>query len=278
MILKVQYHTLEEQLYKDGFVKLGSINPDSFLEFRKQSRDVQPTLKKYVKEGQIIASINTPNPLKKQAIDLVDRYLNSFLNNYLNTETTETHGVGLILKPFGFNSDICHQDSNITKEPDDYSINAWVSFVDSHRFNGQLWMLPGSHQFERTIRPFGINPFYKQSIARRIWQKMVPVSSKAGEVILFHRSIIHGSSRNFLPYSRLAAQSVIIPKNARFLQFHRHTNDPDGKISSYYVPKDHFMKDVPKEDFYQETYPKFYSDIPNQKEIIEKLSLFLDRY
>jgi hypothetical protein len=100
---------------------------------------------------------------------------------------------------------------------------------------------------------------------------MTPLPCKAGDIILFHRSLIHGSSKNILPWHRVAAEAVIISKGAPFVQYRFDSEISKEDIVRYEVPFEHFMKPVPKEDFYNRVYPYQLRQTHTDSEIMENL-------
>ena len=165
----------------------------------------------------------------------------------------ELYPVAHILKPFGKRGDIWHQDASIIDERENFSLNVWTPLVNSNRLNGCLWVFPGSHISEVNFRQFGYNPI--QGETEKIMKRhMIPVNVKAGEILLFYRNIVHGSSFNYLPKTRIAVESIIIPKKAQFYNYHRDEKLAHNKILAYKVDMEHFLRPVPKQDFYENKY------------------------
>ena len=255
-----------------GYTKIGVMPDDMLKDFWKETKALVKEAQQLHDPNQILALINASHHLKLKSNAIVGKYLNMFLREFISEDEADVFPVGHIIKPFGLKSDICHQDSTIVEEEEGhFSLNAWVSFVDSNRMNGCIWALPGSHTFEHYYRPFIPNPFFEKPITKDIWKKMTPIHSEPGEVLLFHRSLVHGSSRNYLPWARIAAESIIKTKGAPFVQYRFDSEISEDKIVRYEVPFKHFMKPVPKEDFYNKVYPYQLRDCETEDEIVDKL-------
>ncbi len=236
-----------------GYTKIGTLHPDVLEEFKYASTQlVRNTQKKYPK-GELYNLINADWATKTASNKIVEKYLIPFLEETLDTEKVAVYPVSHIIKPFGIRSGIWHQDSSIVDERTDFSLNAWTSLVDSTTLNGCLWIFPGSHINENHFRQFGFNPVAGK-LLKKLHRHLIPIETKAGEVLLFHRNIIHGSSRNWLPWNRIAVEGIVVPKNVQFYNFHREESVSKDKILGFQVEMDHFLRASPKEDFYNGRY------------------------
>lgn len=185
--------------------------------------------------------------------DIVRSFHTSHLVNHLEMSIVDAFPVAHIFKPFGLKSDIWHQDASIVDETIDFSLNAWTPFVNSNKMNGCIWVLPGSHISEVNYRQFGYNPIEDET-AKILKKHMIPIHVKAGEILLFYRNLIHGSSVNYLPKTRIAVESIIVPKNVQFYNYHRDQALLKDSILAYKVDMEHFLQPVPKQDFYDGKY------------------------
>lgn len=185
--------------------------------------------------------------------DIVRNFYTKRLVKFMETSVVDVFPVAHILKPFGRKGDIWHQDASIVDERYDFSLNAWTPLVNSNRLNGCIWVLPGSHISEVNFRQFGYNPIENET-AKILKKHMIPIHVKAGEILLFYRNLIHGSSVNYLPKTRIAVESIIVPKNVQFYNYHRDEALLKDNILAYKVDMEHFLKPVPKQDFYEGKY------------------------
>ncbi len=236
-----------------GYTRIGKLDSEILQELKRESNIlIKKTKNKYPK-GELFNLINCDFETKTASNKMVDKYLNPYLRKALDSSKADIYPVSHLIKPFGLKSDIWHQDSAITDERKDFSLNAWMPLVDSTKVNGCLWIFPGSHINTNYFRQFGYNPVQK-NLLKALKKHLIPVYVKAGEVLLFHRSIIHGSSRNWLPYRRIAVESIIVPKNVQFYNFHRESSISTEKILGFQVEMAHFLRANPKDDFYNGKY------------------------
>jgi len=254
MITTIDKEARLRELQYLGYTKLGKIDFKLLSKLKIETVElVKITEKKYPK-GELFNLINADVETKLASNDIVRRYLNVSLERWLDKNIVDIYRVSHIIKPFGVKSGIWHQDSAIVDENIHFSLNAWMPLVKSHRLNGCLWIFPGSHISKNFKRQFGFNPI-KGNILKQLKKYFVPINIEAGEVLLFHRNLIHGSSINFLPMKRIAIESVVVSKSAQLLNFHRDDKIAKNKILAYHVDQAHFLKNNPKEDFYNGLYP-----------------------
>lgn len=265
------------QLKYLGYTKIGKLPQEVLEELKEKSETLVKETKKRYPKGELFNLINCDYDVKMASNEMVDNYFNPFLKDIIDTNKADVYAVSHLVKPFGLKSDIWHQDSAIVDERVAFSLNAWTPLVNSTKLNGCLWVFPGSHINTNLNRQFGYNPVEKD-LLKSLQKYMIPVYVEAGEVLLFHRSIIHGSSRNWLPYSRLAVESVVVSKDVQFYNFHREEAWSKDKVYGFQVDMEHFMKPDPKEDFYKGTYPKIEFDDPGFEGIAENLLSHVAEY
>lgn len=249
-----------KSLNEQGYVVLGKMEENRFQEMKSASMELIHSIPKSDKSNQLLNLINASHPIKLASNSLIERYFNPILTQFISDQQATIFPVSHILKPFGLKSDIWHQDSSIVDERDAFSLNAWISLIPSNRFNGCLWVVPGSHHNDNHFRQFGYNPV-QGDLLRKMNKKIVPIEVDAGEIVLFHRNLLHGSSRNWLPKTRVALESVVISKGAQLYNFHREESMHKNKIIGFKVDMEHFLRENPKADFYNNRYAyELYND------------------
>ena len=205
-----------------GFTKIGFLDGNSLRELTEDTEEFLKDANARCPNHELFNLINSDLETKIGSNKIVKHYLNPFLEQVFDEEKVDIYPVSHIVKPFGWNSAIWHQDSSIVDERSDFSLNAWMPFVDSNRLNGCMWFLPGSHMSTIFFRQFGFNP-YVGTLLKQIKPLLQPIKVNAGEVVLFHRNLIHGSSVNYLPKKRIAIESVVVSKGAQLYIQHFNT-------------------------------------------------------
>lgn len=135
-----------------------------------------------------------------------------------------------------------HQGVNFTDESKHDTFTAWTPLIDVNENNGCLFVLPGSHKLWHQIRktPDFIPPI--RNIKDHLWNKYaVEIKMKAGEALVFHHRLIHGSKPNFSNSVRLATLNAFIPKEAPLLLYTSKTMDiNDRELEVYQFHKDNY--------------------------------------
>ena len=131
-----------------------------------------------------------------------------------------------------------HQDWTVVDESKYASITIWVPLVDTSETNGAMRVLPGSHQFTKTLRAPTLPSEYA-GVNENIWNAMITVPMKAGEALIFDHALLHASSVNTTNKERLAITYGLIPEEATLLLYHLNENK---KLEKYRMPDDMFQR------------------------------------
>lgn len=135
-----------------------------------------------------------------------------------------------------------HQGVNFTDESQYDTFTAWSPLIDVNENNGCLFVLPGSHKLWHQIRKTPDFIPAIRNIKEHLWEKYaIEVKMKAGEALVFHHRLIHGSKPNFSNSVRLATLNAFIPKEAPLLLYTSKTSDiNDRELEIYQFHKDNY--------------------------------------
>lgn len=233
------------ELFYLGYSKIGNIGKDSLTSLLIDTKEILPEIKKWNSNGKFFAMIDTNLSLFIKSNKIVEKNLIPCLENYFDITDVDIQAASHLVKPYGQNSLFAaHQDSAIVEEPENFSINVWTPLTNINRLNGCLWVLPGSHIFPYYTRTASNKALNNPKTQKELWKRMIPISFKAGDLFLFHRSLIHGSSKNYLPWQkmRIAVESLILPKKAQMKIFYKCSSLKEDEIYMFDVRKEHFFE------------------------------------
>ena len=91
--------------------------------------------------------------------------------------------------------------------PHKYLVGAWVALEDTHKENGPLTVIPGSHK-EKYI---DIPKLIQKSGTDQI-KNAVPMTCNAGDVFIMNRQILHGSFANTSKERRVTINEGFFPR------------------------------------------------------------------
>lgn len=135
-----------------------------------------------------------------------------------------------------------HQGVSFTDESKYDTFTAWTPLIDVSESNGCLFVLPGTHKMWHQVRktPDFTPPI--RNIKEHLWKKYaIEIKMSAGEALIFHHRLIHGSKPNFSNELRIATLNAFIPKEAPLLLYTSKTDDPeDMELEVFRFNKDNY--------------------------------------
>lgn len=145
--------------------------------------------------------------------------------------------------PGGMSGFGLHHDLTLVDESRFRSCEVWCALEDTHADNGQLWCVPGSHEWVPTMRGIHSFPTCFQDVEKRIIDRhAVPVPLKAGEAIVFNHATLHFSYPNKTETPRLVAIMDLIPTDAT----HIHVfGDGEGNVEAYEIDESFWVDNNP---------------------------------
>lgn len=135
-----------------------------------------------------------------------------------------------------------HQDWNYTDETIHPSATVWCPLATITKQNGALFALKGSHLFFKNFRS-GNLPSARIAISKELDKHLTYLEIKAGDAVIFHPALFHGSCPNQTNRLRVIAASVILPENTAISYFHRKSNT---EICHYTMEQYDFMDCIPE--------------------------------
>jgi Phytanoyl-CoA dioxygenase (PhyH) len=200
----------------DGFSVLGLGQTDlcgtliGALENIKEQRDVHRIHSEDI-DGYSMAIVTNPHLGSQAFADLISGILNRLDPIFSSSGLVE--GSYVLSKTAGHGMSVpWHQDSALatyrTSTPS-HRISAWMPLQDTSVDNGGLWIYPRSHKAGKI---YHVTIEHRNGLnQRRIRDEDLckldspsPLTVKAGDVVLLHENVIHGSFRSFASTCRHA--------------------------------------------------------------------------
>ena len=128
---------------------------------------------------------------------MLDARFHSVLKALYNGEVLAAQSM-LYFKPPGARGQALHQDNFYLKVAPGNCMAAWLSLDDADQENGGMFVVPGSHQVG-ILCPHPADPqvsFTVEEVDVPQGLTPVPCDLKAGDVLFFNGSVIHGSYPN----------------------------------------------------------------------------------
>lgn len=126
----------------------------------------------------------------------------------------------LLIKPgISGNEMHLHQDWTFTNEAHFTPVTLWIALQNTDPSNGCLFALPQSHRWFKNYR----SHHYETARIEKAFldSKVVSLPVNAGDVILFHPAVFHGSFPNKTSQDRVVVSSTILPSGAPYLHVKR---------------------------------------------------------
>lgn len=227
---------IEQCLLQDGFAIVGKLNEDELAH-------LTTTIDAYLPETAITDfyySLLTHTPAENiNIMQSQNEILQDFFYHNFNNIRTVTSS--FLVKPPMQSELFLHQDWCYTNEVKHNAYNVWIPLQDVDIHNGALFFLPGSHNWFQNFRSGAYDTARISSANPDIAKKVVTVSLKKGEVILFHPALFHGSHPNRTKQNRVIAATTVMDKDAPFLYYHAKNT---GFTNVYSLPDSYFVTNL----------------------------------
>jgi hypothetical protein len=151
-------------------------------------------------------------------------------------------GAGFRVKQTGPESVLClHQDPTMVDEEREWSMNFIVPLIDTTRDNGALRVIPGSHKYLPKVRSMNLNDRHADRAAEELVESIELVPMRAGDVIFYLNSILHGSGPNMTGSHRPVVLGTLMSAGSPIVLYFRKHEEPT-LVERYEVPDDFFAK------------------------------------
>lgn len=290
---------LEEKFQKDGYVIIPFLSDE---EVKDMWNAYQDTL---TQSGGLITSddanlaeritydftfIDKNIEYKKLVFKIITERFEKYVQKYLADYTPII--ANFIRKKTNDGEVPLHQNWAFVDERKYTSVSIWCPLIDSNEQNGTLQVVPGSHKRFGEFRGPMV-PWELENIKMDIIKKhLIPMNVKAGQAVVLDDSLVHYSAINKTDELRLAIQLILMPSEVKSIHYHMNPQKSMNDIEVLEVDRDFYMNFNPwkqpehvkvvrkikykpfnmsLKDFEKNIYSTRIDEIPEKKNIIEKL-------
>lgn len=179
---------------------------------------------------------------RERALRLTWPIIKKKIGTVIQEEHCEAYGGSFMLKPTGEKSLLApHQDSSLTDETKFAAFYGWIPLQDVSVLNGCMHIIPGSHLWGNHYRSLDV-PWLFEAYTDLLYQFIVPVEMKKGQLLIFDSALVHGSYPNLSDKIRISLNLFMKNKQTDVLHFFSDSQTPKHKIECYKVSFDYFAQ------------------------------------
>lgn len=225
----------EHQLISKGYVTLPLLNEEEIKFLLSEHSKIEPQ-----REEAFYTSIwHTDKRYRESVNRLISEIIPAKLRTILN-DYKPVFANFMIKKPIQKSTLDFHQDWTFVDESQYIAVNVWVPLVDTHKQNGALHVIEGSHRYIIPYRGRNIEgPYWHLSKYLRKYFS-TPLEVPKGHAVIFDERLIHGSFDNLSSIDRIAVSNVMAPSESQL--YHYFKQAPGDTISVMKVKEDFFTK------------------------------------
>lgn len=233
-VLLPKYHTLQQELSQNGFVKISFLDADQLavlLKHYKEYLETDMPFSNGIHMSTWMSDVNKKLTLRNTIEKVLKKSFDHYFTDYKVTNTTF-----IIKKKHKTSNFPLHQDWSFVDEEKYEALNLWIALQDTTIHNGGLYVIPGSHKLPNKIRGAGMLSIDYSPSHKQLKPYLEPVSLKAGQALLFYYAVIHGSPNNNSRSDRVILSTSVMPEQAPMLV--NYYNPTQNTTEQYAMPDD----------------------------------------
>lgn len=233
-VLLTKYHTLQQELSQNGFVKISFLDADQLavlLKHYKEYLETDMPFSNGIHMSTWMSDVNKKLTLRNTIEKVLKKSFDHYFTDYKVTNTTF-----IIKKKHKTSNFPLHQDWSFVDEEKYEALNLWIALQDTTIHNGGLYVIPGSHKLPNKIRGAGMLSIDYSPSHKQLKPYLEPVSLKAGQALLFYYAVIHGSPNNNSRSDRVILSTSVMPEQAPMLV--NYYNPTQNTTEQYAMPDD----------------------------------------
>ncbi|MBL8778772.1 MAG: phytanoyl-CoA dioxygenase family protein [Acidimicrobiales bacterium] len=233
----------QEQFARDGYVVMPLLTEDDIAYFEQLIDELysQPEEYFYTSAENFYTSAQNrpadPNFLKvhEAVVERFQARIDEVFDRHLIR-----HGYVMSKPPHSVLGVPLHQDEAFVNEPEVRGVLIWCPLVDTTLENGWLNVLPGSHRLLEIDRPTGHPPWPFRPVEDRLYNHLVPLEVRAGDVVAYDGALIHASPPNRSDAVRPVVGIGLTPAEVQ-LHCDFYVEEED-RVDRYYVTPEFYIR------------------------------------
>ena len=227
---------LQKRFDEQGYIVLPFLNEPEVQALRQHYRKLHP---EDPGQGFHSTTFSPDTAYKTELFDGIAAVMNPKVGETFQ-DVKKLGGSFLVKYPGNPGNMPVHQDWTFVDEGIFRSVTIWIPLEDVNAQNGAITVLPGSHEYTRTLRAPTLPPVFRE-VDAEIRSKMKTLKMKAGEAFIFDHSLLHASHLNQSDQPRIAVTYGLVHETASLRYYYRDKNAPTGEVEHYEMPNDFFL-------------------------------------
>lgn len=203
---------LQAQFAKNGYLIIDLYSPQEAARIRAEAARLLPEEMRINDPQEALYLSLFDDDRRDRASDLVrsvaTQPLEAMLDDYFDAASH------IITKTPGTAALPMHQHQPVTADIFEPVIHAWTTLDDVDETNGALRVIPGSHSILRHVQSFDSKPFFSGFAPALEDRYAVTLPMRAGQAVLFERSLLHGSAPNSSSRPSIRLLSTLLPSES----------------------------------------------------------------
>lgn len=222
--------TMQAALDRDGFVVIDAMEASEARTLRARSlQAIDATTPINDPQGALYGTLFDAVRRDRGAA-IADEFLTGLLGSLLSDYRYE--GGYVVAKPASSARLDMHQHQPVTRDIYETVVHCWLTLDDSGRDRGGLRIVPGSHAITRHVQSFDSPPYFAAFADRLERDHARTLELRAGQAVIFERSLLHGSEPNRGSHPLLRILGTAIPQESRLCVLAEHSS---GRFEAFEV-------------------------------------------
>lgn len=227
---------LEQAFFENGYMVIPFLETEELIQLKELYNQYMPN----ETEGLYASSLFNSAEVNRKVNQTICNIMQSATRRYCEAGKL-LGGSFLVKSPVNTSNLPLHQDWNIVDEQVFASAMLWCPLQDTDESNGTMYVLPNSHRFFVNFRS-GAMPSKRILVTEDLLPFLKTINVKAGEALVYHPALFHGSHPNRSDKLRIVAAGSTVHADATLLYY--HLNSENKAIEVYRAAEDFYLNEI----------------------------------